>query len=90
MDVFRMTGHVCGHITWKMSVMAKNLLLEEFPLAEKELERNVNYWILDTDVCNYAGACRFYVGLANEIKIVDSPDFVDYVKDYLSKNLSKL
>ena len=90
MDVFRMTGHVCGHITWKMSVMAKNLLLEEFPLAEKELKRNVNDWILDTDICNYAGACRFYVGLANEIKIVDSPDFVDYVKEYLSKNLSKL
>ena len=45
MDVFRMTGHVCGHITWKMSVMAKDLLLEEFPLAKKELKRNVNDWI---------------------------------------------
>lgn len=37
-----------------------------------------------------AGVCRFYVGLADEIKIIDSQEFVDYVKDYLSKNLSKL
>ena len=46
--------------------------------------------MLDVDICNWAGVCRFYVGLADEIKIIDSPEFVDYVKVYLSKNLSKL
>ncbi|MCQ2165817.1 MAG: hypothetical protein MJY49_00090 [Bacteroidales bacterium] len=90
MDVFRMTGHVCGHVCLKMTVLAKNLLLEEFPLAEKELQRKGNEWMLDVDICNWAGVCRFYVGLADEIKIIDSPEFVDYVKGYLSKNLSKL
>ena len=28
--------------------------------------------------------------IAREIKIIDSPEFVAYVKEYLSKNLSKL
>lgn len=26
-----------------------------------------------------AGACRFYVGLADQIKIIDSPEFEAYV-----------
>jgi predicted DNA-binding transcriptional regulator YafY len=90
MDVFRITGRYTGHLKWQMTVMAKNLLLEEYPLAQKELKRKGNFWILDTDICNYAGACRFYVGLADQIKIIDSPEFVAYVKDYLYKNLSKL
>ncbi len=87
MDIFRMNGNYIGHIRWQMTVMAKNLLLEEFPLAEKELKRKGNYWVLDTDICNFAGACRFYVGLANEIKVIDSPEFLSYVKEYVQNNL---
>ena len=90
MDVFRMTGHYCGHVTLLMSVMAKNLLLEEYPLAEKELVRKANDWLLDIDVCDYAGACRFYVGLAKEIRIVDSPEFREYVQKYLAEALAAL
>ena len=89
MDVFRMTGNYVGHIRWQMSVMAKNLLIEEYPLAEKYLKRKVNSWILDTDICNYAGACRFYVGLAKEIRVLDSPEFEEYVKTYIQENLMK-
>lgn len=90
MDVFRMTGHPCGHVKMHLSIMAKNLLLEEFPLAEKELVCKKNYWLLDVDVCDFAGACRFYSGLMKEIKIVDSPEFVNYVKQYLEESISKL
>ena len=90
MDVFRMNGNYAGHIKWQMSVMAKNLLLEEYPLAEKEIKRQGNFWILDTDICNYAGACRFFVGLAREIKIIDSPEFVSYVKEYVGSSLNNL
>ncbi len=83
MDCFRMTGPYIGHVIWQMTVMAKNLLLEEFPLAEKELKRKGNYWVLDTDICDYAGACRFYVGLAKEIRVIDSPEFEEYVEEYI-------
>lgn len=64
----------------------KDKLLEEYPLAQKELKRKGNFWILDTDICNYAGACRFYVGLAGEIKVIDSPQFEEYVKEYIQNN----
>ena len=83
MDCFRMTGPYIGHVKWQMTVMAKNLLLEEFPLAEKELKRKGNYWVLDTDICNFSGACRFYVGLAKEIRVIDSPEFEEYVEEYI-------
>ena len=88
MDIFRMSGEPVGHLRWRMTVMAKNLLLEEFPLSERDMRRDGNCWILDTDVCNWAGACRFYVGLAGEIKVLDSPGFEEYVKEYVKENLA--
>jgi len=33
-----MGGKYTGHIKWQMTVMVKNLLLEEFPIAEKEIK----------------------------------------------------
>ena len=83
MDCFRMTGPYIGHIRWQMTVMAKNLLLEEYPLAQRDIKRKGNFWVLDTDICNYAGACRFYVGLAKEIKVIDSPEFDEFVQNYI-------
>lgn len=83
MDIFRMSGESIGHIRWQMTVMAKNLLIEEFPLAERALSRDGADWILDATLCDFAGACRFFVGLASEIKIIDSPQFVAYVNEYL-------
>ncbi|MBP5291241.1 MAG: hypothetical protein J6Y90_01310 [Lachnospiraceae bacterium] len=65
--------------------MAKNLLVEEFPMAEKALNYSGGPWILDTDICNYAGACRFYVGLMHEIEVLEGEDFLGYAKHYLSE-----
>ncbi len=86
MDIFRMTGNYTGHIKWKMSTMAKNLLVEEFPMAEKAVKYSGGPWILDTDICNYAGACRFYVGLMHEIEVVESEQFLKYIKEYYDNN----
>lgn len=83
MDVFGMGGNCIGHIKWHMSTMAKNLLVEEFPLASDQVVYSGGHWILDTDLCKYAGACRFYVGLMHEIKVVEGDGFIDYVRNYL-------
>lgn len=45
---------------------------------------------METDVYNMLGACRFYLGLASEIKIVDSEEFRAFVRDYIDKNLLKI
>ena len=71
----------------RLGVMAKNLLVEEYPLAERDMRRESGEWLLDTEVYNYAGVCRFYLGVASEAQIVDSPEFQAYVDDYVAKYL---
>ena len=88
-DVFHMSGDVPQRIRLQLSVRAKNLLFEEFPLARKDCHREGTSWILDTQVYGFAGACRFYVGLAEEIKILESDLFKDYVASYVKDNLLK-
>ena len=90
MDIFRMTGEVIGHIHWRLSLLAKNLLVEEYPLAGKCLRRSGDEWVLKADLCSYVGACRFFMGLSHEICIVDSPEFLAYVKEYAKKNIEYL
>ena len=90
MDVFRMSsGKKPSRVVLRMTVLAKTLLVEEYPLAEKDITRSGDEWILDTMVHGYEGIGRFYLGLSSDIKIVDSPEFVEYVKDFIRKNLSE-
>lgn len=89
-DIFRMTGYANSRVRMQLSVRAKNLLIEEYPLAEKEITRDGNYWILDTVVNDFAGICRYYVGLIPEIKVLEGEEFLAYVKKYLLKYVAKL
>ena len=89
LDVFGMSGRTPLHVRLRLGVMAKNLLVEEHPLAENELKLVKGEWILDTSVYNFAGVCRFYVGVASDAEILDSPSFEEYVADYVSKYLNK-
>ena len=64
----------------RLGVMAHNLLVEEYPLAERDLQQiDDTHWLLDTMVCNYAGIGRFVMGLAEDIEVVNSPDFIAYL-----------
>ena len=89
-DIFRMVGKNPVHIKWRISVLAKNLLIEEYPLAEKYLTCKGRDWLLETDVYNMLGACRFYLGLASEIKIVESEEFRAFVQNYIDANLRRI
>lgn len=89
-DIFHLSGTTPHRLRMKMSFYAKNLLIEEYPLAERDIVKTDECWMLDTQVYNYAGACRFYLGLMHEISICDSPEFLDYVRNYLLNNSSKL
>ena len=50
--------------------MAKNLLVEEYPLAGKYLSREGKDWILDTEVFSMNGVGRFVSGLMGEVEII--------------------
>lgn len=78
------------HVRLEMSLRAKNLLCEEYPLSPSEVHQENGKWILDTMVSSMEGVGRFVIGLATEIKIVDSPELSAYVKDYCKNALGHL
>ena len=89
-DIFRMSGNANCRIRMQLTVRAKNLLIEEYPLSEKEISRDGNFWILDTVVNDFAGICRYYVGLIPEIKVLEGEEFLEYVRACLKKYGAKI
>ena len=88
-DCFRMSSFEQTPVKLELSIRAKNLLLEEYPLAQADLKEIDGKWILDTMVSNMAGVGRFVIGLADEVKIIDSPALVEYIKDFVNNYLNK-
>lgn len=84
-DVFRMTGALNLSVVLELNTRAKSLLLEEFPLAEKDLRREDGKWVLRTKVRALEGVGRFVIGLAADVKIVDGEALREYVREYAEK-----
>ena len=79
-DIFRTMGFELTRVKLRLGIMAHNLIIEEYPLSERDLtQEDETHWLLDTKVCNYAGIGRFVMGLIEDIEIVDSPDLVAYL-----------
>lgn len=85
-DAFRMSGTDEIPVKLELSLMAKNLLLEEYPMAARDLHKtSTSKWILNTKVHDLRGIGRFVVSLAGEIKIVKSPELVEYIKNFQNR-----
>lgn len=80
-DIFRTTGFEQHRVRLELSMMAHNLLIEEYPLSTRDLTQiDRHHWLLDTLVCSYHGIGRFVMGLQEEIKIL-TPEFQKYIID---------
>lgn len=85
-DVFRMCGDTETTVKVELRLMAKNLLLEEYPMAARDLRRtSTGKWVLKTKVRDMSGVGRFVVGLADQVRILESPELVDYVAGFRSQ-----
>jgi hypothetical protein len=84
MDIFRLTGDTPIPIKLQLTLLAKNVLVEEYPEAEKDLIQTTDddRWILETDVYQMEGIGRFYMGLAGEIQIIDAKGLKEYAQKY--------
>ena len=86
-DVFHNSSEQRLPVTLRLGMAAANLLVEEFPLAEKHLSKeDESHWIFSADVCRYEGVGRFVIGLLDDIEIVDSPTF----EAFLAKKVKKI
>lgn len=89
-DVFRMVGNLNKKIILQLNTRAKSLLLEEFPLAEKDLKREDGKWLLKTTIHSLEGAGRFVIGLAADIRIIEGDKLRDYVHKYGKRFVDKI
>lgn len=90
-DIFRITGFEQHRVCLKLGMLARNLLIEEFPLAERDIKpMGDGVWLLDTQVCSYKGVGRFVMGLLDDIEIVDSPEFRSYIDNLIHQYTSRL
>lgn len=79
-DVFHISSGQRLPVTLRLGMTAANLLVEEFPLAEKYLEKeDESHWIFKTEVCRYEGVGRFVLGLYEDIEIIESAEFRQYI-----------
>ena len=95
-DVFRWINPKLNyHIKLKMSIAALNCLREEYPnawnLTDKELYQiSPERWILDTTLHGLGAVRRFYLGLADQIEILETEDsdkLRDEIRAFIEKNI---
>ena len=87
-DIFRMSSHHRTKVKLKLGILSHNLLLEEFPLAEKEVKAcGNNKWMLETEVCNFIGVTRFVLGLADDITVIDPPELKAHIDNFVKMNI---
>lgn len=89
-DDFHMSGNTPIKVNLELDLLAKNLLVEEFPRSREHLsphKGNDNRWYYVANVYNIAGIARFYLGLAEHITILEAPELKAYVQEYKDKFL---
>ena len=85
-DVFHMSGTKPVHVSLQLDLMAKNLLVEEFPAARDFIHPNKNdknIWYFDADVYSMDGIGRFFIGLADHIKISEGEELKEHIRNYI-------
>ena len=85
MDIFRLSSFKQLPVKLELGLKAASLLTEEYPLSEKYLVKaSDSRYILDINVCSYEGIGRFVLGLLDDIKIIDSPEFISFLEKRIS------
>ncbi len=70
-DVFRNSGKTyIGKAILELNVRAYDLLVEEYPLADKYITNTENNkFLFEAEVCSYEGVCRFVLGLFEDVTV---------------------
>lgn len=79
-DLFGFTAEERTPVSLLLGPLATNLLLEEFPDAQRQLTPQADgRQRLDTEVCSFVGIGRFVLGLYDDIEVVGPADFKQYL-----------
>lgn len=79
-DDFRTHGNDKHHVMLELDYLAKNLLIEEYPLAEKHITSIGNdHWLYEADVNKLDGVGRFALGLTQHIKVLKDEALISHI-----------
>lgn len=78
-DCFRMTGKEDIPVILRMTLKAKNLLVEEYPLSARHISYDGEFWWFRANVKDFAGVSRFVLGLADQITIIEPLKLKDHL-----------
>ena len=76
-----MSGSPVEHIKMRLSLRAKNLLTEEYPVTGIEVYQKGRAWYWEGDVNSLEGIGRFVIGLSDEIDVEEG----DRLKAWLAE-----
>ena len=80
-DVFRISGTAKILVRLEMSLLAYNLLLEEFPQSNEYLSKKDDKYIFDGWVCSFIGVGRFVLGLIGEVRVLEPLGFNSFLEE---------
>ena len=85
-DCFRVAGKKKMKVRFEMSLLAKNLLTEEYPLSEPFIRTvSENRYVFDGWVAAKEGIGRFVLGLPGEIYHLENADIRRYIEKMQKK-----
>ena len=90
LDAFRMHGHAPAHVKLRLDYVAKNLLVEEFPMAEKGLTPDGDHWIWEGDVRGMDGVGRFVLGLPMFIEVLEGDELRSFLREHAAYVLNDM
>jgi len=89
-DAFRISGNKSERCILKLNLRAGNLLIEEYPLAEKSINKtDNNKYVFDGQIYGYEGVGRFCMGLIDDIEIITPKGLTEYIFTKMNKYLNK-
>ena len=88
-DLFMFSGDEHETIRLRLGQLAHSIFLEEFPAGIRYLQPDgPHHWLLSLEVCDYRGIGRFVLGLYEDIEVLDSPAFQQYLDQRIDQMAS--
>ncbi len=81
-DCFRISTDKRIPVKLKLTLRAKNLLTEEYPLAEPDIIKiSDERYLFESFVCNFTGVGRFVLGLPDDVKVISPLELKNHLND---------
>ena len=80
-DSFRSHSNQAFHVKLKLTQVAKNRMVEDFPLTAREIIQDKDAWSYEGDVRSMEGIGRFVLSLPEHITILEGEEVRQYVRD---------